>query len=53
MNNHIRIVHETSDNAHFTVPENSDKDIHIILEVSDDGSPVLKKYKRLIFRREK
>ena len=52
MNNHIKIVHETSDNAHFTVPENSDKDIHIILEVSDDGSPVLKKYKRLIFRRE-
>lgn len=50
MNNPIKIVHETSNNAHFTVPENSNKDIHIILEVSDDGSPVLKKYKRLIFK---
>jgi hypothetical protein len=50
MSNSIKIVHETSDNAWFTVPENSDKDIHIILEVSDDGSPVLKRYKRLIFK---
>ncbi|MFW5756747.1 MAG: nucleoside hydrolase-like domain-containing protein [Tangfeifania sp.] len=53
MSSYIKIVHETSENAHFTVPENSDKDIHIILEVSDDGDPVLKKYKRLIFRRER
>lgn len=52
-NNPIKIVHETSDNAHFTVPENSDKDIHIILEVSDDGSPELKSYKRLIFKMKK
>lgn len=52
MGEYIRIVHETSENAHFTVPENSDKDIHIILEVSDDGAPVLKSYKRLIFKME-
>lgn len=50
MSNSIKIVHETSDNAHFTVPENSDKDIHIILEVSDDGTPVLRRFKRLIFK---
>jgi hypothetical protein len=53
MNNHIKIVHETSDNAWFIVPENSKNDIHIILEVSDDGPPVLKSYKRLIFKMEK
>jgi hypothetical protein len=52
MKEHIKIVHETSDNAWFTVPENSKNDIHIILEVSDDGSPQLKSYKRLIFKIE-
>lgn len=53
MKEHIKIVHETSDNAWFTVPENSKNDIHIILEVSDNGSPQLKSYKRLIFKMEK
>jgi hypothetical protein len=53
INNTIKIVQETSDNAWFNVPENLQKDIHIILEVSDDGSPALKSYKRLIFRYEK
>jgi hypothetical protein len=53
MKEHIKIVHETSDNAWFTVPENSKNDIHIILEVSDDGSPQLKSYKRLIFKMER
>jgi hypothetical protein len=50
MDQHIKIVHETSNNAHFVVPENPDKDIHIILEVSDDGNPVLRRYKRLVFK---
>jgi len=53
MNNPIKIVHETSDNARFVVSENSKNDIHFILEVSDDGSPQLKSYKRLIFKMEK
>jgi hypothetical protein len=53
MEEYIKIVHETSDNAWFIVPENSENDIHIILEVADDGSPVLKSYKRLIFKLEK
>jgi len=52
MKEHIKIVHETSNNAWFIVPENLKNDIHIILEVSDDGSPLLKTYKRLIFRYE-
>lgn len=53
MKEYIKIVHETSDNAWFVVPENAENDIHIILEISDDGSRVLKSYKRLIFKMEK
>jgi hypothetical protein len=52
MNNQIKIVHETSDNAYFIVPAESKKDIHIILEVTDENSPMLTSYKRLIFKAE-
>lgn len=50
MNQRIKIIHETSDSAHFIVPEEAKEDIHIILEVTDDGSPELKTYRRLIFK---
>ncbi len=53
MDDYIKIVHETSNDAYFVVPANPDKDIHIILEISDDGDPVLKRYKRFIFKYEK
>lgn len=49
MDSYIKIVNETSDKAYFVVPEDQDKDIHIILEVKDDGQPSLIRYKRLIF----
>lgn len=45
----IMIHHETSDSAWFTVPERPGENMHIILEVTDDGSPELKQYRRLIF----
>ena len=48
----ILVTQESSANASFVVPENTGKHIHIILEVKDDGSPSLKKYKRLIFKIE-
>jgi hypothetical protein len=44
------ITHETSDSAYFMVPDQANKDIHIILEVADDGAPMLKRYERLIFK---
>jgi hypothetical protein len=46
----IRITFETSNQATFTVPNDLQEDIHIILEVSDDGTPSLKKYQRLVFK---
>ena len=48
----IMINRETSNKAYFTVPEKMSKNIHIILELKDDGSPSLKKYKRLIIEVE-
>jgi hypothetical protein len=50
MNKYIKIEHETSYIAYFTVPEEAKEDIHIILEVTDDGIPELKRYSRLIFK---
>jgi hypothetical protein len=50
MDQFIKIFDETSNKASFTVPKDSKKDIHIILEVSDDGEPKLKHYQRLIFK---
>jgi hypothetical protein len=35
--------------ASFTVPSESGKTIHIILEVTDDGTPDLKNWQRIIF----
>lgn len=46
----IMIHNETSINAHFFVPNDIKNDIHIILEVKDDGAPSLMRYKRLIFK---
>ncbi len=35
--------------ASFTVPAEPGKTIHIVLEVSDDGAPPLKRWQRLVF----
>jgi hypothetical protein len=35
-------------NAGFTVPNEVGKQIHIILEVKDDGTPPLVSYRRII-----
>lgn len=48
----IMINQESSNKAYFTVPEKTSENIHIILEVKDDGNPSLKKYKRLIIEVE-
>ncbi len=53
MTQQIKITHETSDIAYFIVPDQADKDIHIILEATDDGTPVLKRYRRLVFQIKK
>jgi hypothetical protein len=45
----ILINQESSANAYFMVPQEARKNIHIILEVKDDGIPSLKRYKRLLF----
>lgn len=50
MNNYINIIDATSVNASFIVPSHTNSDIHIILEVKDDGEPSLVRYKRLIFK---
>jgi hypothetical protein len=45
----VSISNASSANAWFTAPEvNSSRDIHIILEVSDDGSPQLTSYRRIV-----
>jgi hypothetical protein len=45
-----QIEDATSQNTIVTVPENAEtgQTIHFILEVSDDGSPVLTRYARVI-----
>jgi hypothetical protein len=45
----LSIAGADSRNASFTVPNESGKQIEIILEVIDNGSPNLKGYQRLIF----
>ncbi|NJM93751.1 MAG: DUF1593 domain-containing protein [Cytophagales bacterium] len=46
----IMINNESSSMAYFVVPEDRRADIHIILEVKDNGSPSLKRYSRLIYK---
>lgn len=48
----VMINQESASNAYFIVPEQASGNIHIILEAKDDGSPTLKRYKRLIFKVE-
>lgn len=52
MDQPILINQESSSSAYFIVPEKANENIHIILEVKDDGSPSLKTYRRLIFEVE-
>lgn len=53
MDQPVMINQESSANASFVVPKKTNENIYIILEVKDDGSPGLKRYKRLIFAVEK
>jgi hypothetical protein len=34
--------------ANFVVPNESGKQVHIILEVTDDGTPALSRYQRVV-----
>jgi hypothetical protein len=52
MDQPIKISHETSAEASFTVPDMADGELHIILEVRDDGNPSLKRYRRLVYQVE-
>jgi hypothetical protein len=46
----VTISNSTSiNNASFTVPDEPGKQVHIILEVIDDGDPQLTSYQRIIF----
>ena len=44
----INIHNTTSQDAHFLAPDAPGKTIHIILEVTDNGSPRLTSYRRMI-----
>jgi hypothetical protein len=46
----IEILNAGEQNASFTVPGDADngKTIHIICEVTDDGTPQLTRYQRII-----
>jgi len=46
----IDIAEAESQTASFTVPNESGKTIHVILEVTDDGNPPLTRYRRLVVR---
>ena len=47
----VSISNSTSkDSASFIVPNEAGKEIHIILTVTDDGSPNLESYARIIFK---
>jgi len=46
----LMINNSTSvDNASFVVPNELGKQLHVILEVTDNGTPVLTRYQRIIF----
>lgn len=45
----ISIKNSVSQFTNFIVPNESGKQIHIILEVKDNGTPNLKGYQRLLF----
>jgi len=50
----LNITNTTNSNASFIVPQtSSDVTIHIILSVTDNGSPALTRYKRIIYRVQK
>ena len=49
----IAINNATSkNNASLVVPDEAGKNFHVILEVTDDGEPILKNYQRIIFKIE-
>lgn len=49
----VIINDSASKSASFVVPNESGKEVHIILEVSDNGHPTLKGYQRIIYRIKK
>ena len=48
----LKIKNDTTSKASFIVPENTNGVIQILLEISDNGSPILKTYKRILIRIE-
>ena len=49
-NTNVSINNSTSQTgASFTVPNESGKQVHIILEVTDNGSPDLTRFQRIVF----
>jgi hypothetical protein len=40
---------DSLDQASFVAPNEPGKQVHLILEVTDDGTPPLKHYQRLVF----
>ncbi len=46
----VDILETGSRSAHFVAPNEPGRDVHIILEVTDDGVPALKSYQRLVVR---
>jgi hypothetical protein len=48
-NGSLTINNANSQQASFTVPDDTGKTIHVILTVTDNGSPALSRYKRIIF----
>ncbi|MEJ2545924.1 MAG: hypothetical protein P8Y99_17825, partial [Calditrichaceae bacterium] len=53
-NGTIEINHEGQQDASFSVPEDADYEdtIHIICEVTDDGTPSLTRYQRVVIEVE-
>lgn len=48
-NGPFKISHETASSASFVTPDDATGEIHVVLEVRDDGEPSLTRYERLIF----
>jgi hypothetical protein len=46
----VSITTPSAKTASFTVPSESGKQVHIILEVTDNGTPPLTRYQRMIFK---
>ena len=48
MQTEVVIKHADAKRAEIIVPDNPGKQLHLILELTDNGTPNLKSYKRVI-----